>query len=110
MPVGPPMMSSAYHSRPHRSGDIARPHDGQLRVADPGVIPPSSLAMEQVTEAFVTQAPEGTTGGQIFAVCPADLTHHAFPSTTMADTGSLVTQVAVSHVSLSPLERESLGK
>jgi hypothetical protein len=66
--------------------------------------------MEQVTEALVTQASKGATGGQIFAVGSTDLADHSCPSTTMADTGSLVTQVAVSHVSLSPLERESLGK
>jgi hypothetical protein len=110
MPVGPPMMSSAYHSRAHRSGDIARPHDGQLRVAERGVVPLSGLPMEQVSEALVTQTPESTTGNQVFAVGPTDLTDHAAPSTTMADTGALVTQVTVSHVSLSPLERESLGK
>ena len=104
------MMSSAYHSRAQRSGDIAGPHDGQLRVADPETVPPSGLAMEQVIEALVTQAPEGTTGNQVFSVGPADLTDHAAPSTTMADTGPLAPQVAVSHFSLSPLERESLGK
>jgi hypothetical protein len=110
MPVGPPMMSSAYHSRAQRSGDIARPYDGELRVANPGLVPQSGLAMEQVSEALVTQAPESTTGDQVFAIGPSDLTDHACPSTTMAHAGSLMTQVAVSHFSLSPLERESLGK
>ena len=66
--------------------------------------------MEQVGDALVTQAPEGTARSQVFAVTSTDLADHASPSATVADTGSLVTKVAVSHFSLSPLERAPLGK
>jgi hypothetical protein len=107
------MMSfSDYHDRDNRcSGDIAVPHDGQLDVADPGVGPESGLAVEQGGDALVTEATEDTAGGKKLAVTSTDLADHCLPSATMADTVSLVTKVAaVSHVSLSPLEREPLGK
>jgi hypothetical protein len=66
--------------------------------------------MEQVGDALVTQAPECTTGCQVLAVASTNLADHASPSAAMADSGSLVTEIAVSHFSLSPLEREPLGK
>ncbi len=110
MPVGPPTMSSAYHPGSRWSGDIAGPHDGQLHVADSGIVTQSGLTMEQVGDAHVTQSSEGTAGSQVLAVTSTDLADHASPSATVTDTGSLMTNVAVSHFSLSPLEREPLGK
>jgi hypothetical protein len=93
------------------SGDIAVPNDGQLDVTDPGVVPESGLAVEQGGDALVTEATEGTAGGQVLAVPSTDLADHPSPSAAMADTGSLMTKIAaVSHFSLSPLEREPLGK
>jgi hypothetical protein len=110
MPVGPPTMPSAYHLRSRRSGDIAGSYDGQLHVADSGIIPQSGLTMEQLGNALVTQAPEGAAGGQELAVTSTNFADNASPSATVADTWSLVTKIAISHVSLSPLEREPLGK
>jgi hypothetical protein len=79
-------------------------------VADTRVVPQSGLTVEQIGDALVTQAPEGTTGRQVLAVTSTDFADHASPSATVAHTGSLVTKIAVSHFSLSPLEREPLGK
>ena len=108
--MGPPTMSSAYHPSSKRSGDIAGPHDSQLHVADSGILPQSALTMEQIGDALVTQASEGTAGWQELAIASMDLADNASPSATVADTWSLVTKIAISHVSLSPLEREPLGK
>jgi len=110
MPVGPPMMSPAYHLGRRWSGDIAGPQDGQLHVADYRIVPQGGLAMEQLGDALVTQATERTAGWQVLAVTSTDLADCASPSATMADTGSLVTKIAIAHFSLSPLEREPLGK
>ena len=60
MPVGPPTMPSAYHGGERGSGDIARTHDGQLHVANPEVVVPRRIGMEEVGHAIVTEAPEGT--------------------------------------------------
>jgi hypothetical protein len=79
-------------------------------VADPGIVPQRTLTMEQVGDALVAQTTEGTAGRQVLAVTTTDRTDRASPSATVADTGSLVTKIAISHVSLSPLEREPLGK
>ena len=110
MPVGPPMMSPAYHLGRRWSGDIAGPHDSQPHVADPGIVPQGALTMEQLGDALVTQTTEGTPRGQVLAVTSADFADHPSPSATVADTRSLMTKIAVSHFSLSPLEREPLGK
>jgi hypothetical protein len=103
-------MSSAYHPSSSWSGDIAGPHDRELHVAHPSTVPQGGLTMEQVSDALVAQASEGTTRCQVLAVTSTDLADHASPSAAMADSGSLVTEIAVSHFSLSPLEREPLGK
>jgi hypothetical protein len=66
--------------------------------------------MEQVGHALVTQTTEGPAGRKVLAVTSTHLAHCASPSATMADTGSLVTKIAIAHFSLSPLEREPLGK
>jgi hypothetical protein len=110
MAVGPPTMLAAYHPRCRCSGDIAGPHDGQPHVADPGIVPQRALTMEQVGGALVTQAPERTPGRQVLAVDSTDLADCASPSASVTDTGSLVTKIAIAHFSLSPLEREPLGK
>jgi hypothetical protein len=110
MPVGPPTMPSAYHPNSGCSGDIAGPHDSQPHVADPGIVPQGALTVEQLGDALVTQATERTAGWQVLAVTSTDLADCASPSATMADTGSLVTKIAIAHFSLSPLEREPLGK
>jgi hypothetical protein len=110
MAVGPPAMPSAYHLGSRWSGDIAGPHDGQPHVANPGVVAQGALTMEQVGDALVAQAPEGTARRQELAITSTDLADGTSPSATVADTGSLVTKIAISHFSLSPLEREPLGK
>jgi hypothetical protein len=110
MAVGPPAMPSAYHLSRGCSGDIAGPHHGQLHMTDPRIVPQGALAVEQVGDALVTQATEGAAGRQVLAVTSTDLAHCASPSATMADTGSLVTKIAIAHFSLSPLEPEPLGK
>jgi hypothetical protein len=103
-------MSSAYHPSSSWSGDIAGPHDREFHVADSGIVPQGGLTMEQVGDALVTQASETATRRQVLTVTATDLADHASPSAAVADTGSLVTEIAVSHFSLSPLEREPLGK
>jgi hypothetical protein len=110
MPVRPPTMSSAYHLEEGWSGDIASPHHGQLHVADPGIVAPRRLGMKEVGHAIVTEAPEGPACGQIFAVSSTHLADLASPSATVADTGSLMTKVALSHFSLSPWNGRPLGK
>lgn len=79
-------------------------------MADSGMVPQSGLTMEQVGDALVTQTSKGTAGSQVLAVTSTDLADHPSPSATVADTGSLMTKIALSHFSLSPLEREPLGK
>jgi hypothetical protein len=110
MSVGPPTMSSAYHRGSGWLGDIAIPHHGQLHLADLRVLPRSGLTTEEIGDALVTQASEVTAGSQVLAITSTDLADHASPSATMADTGSPAAKVALSHFSLSPLEREPLGK
>jgi hypothetical protein len=75
-----------------------------------GVVAQSSLPVEKVCNALVTQPSEGTAGSQILTVASTDLADQASPTAPMAHTGSLVTKVAVWHISLSPLKREPLGK
>jgi hypothetical protein len=111
MAVGPPAVFSAgYHVGSRWSGDIAVSQDGQLDVVHTGVGPQCGLTMEEGGDTFVTQATEGTARGEVFAVASTDLADRSSPSATVADPGSLVSKVAVSHFSLSPLEREPLGK
>jgi hypothetical protein len=111
MPVGPPTMSSAYHVMIGRSGDIAIPHDGQFRVANHPVFPQRRLAEEQVSDALGTKPTERSPRRQVLAVITADLPDGSSPSAAMAHPGTLMGEVvAVSHFSLSPLERGALGK
>jgi hypothetical protein len=99
-----------YHRASRWSGDIAVPKDGQLDVTNTGVVPQGGLAVEKVGDALVAQASKGTARGEVLAIGSTELADHSSPSATVADTGSMVTKVAVSHFSLSPLEREPLGK
>jgi hypothetical protein len=111
MPMGPTLMLSAdYHRGSWWSGDIAIPEHSELDVTHTWVVTQGGLTMEEGGDALVTQATEGPARGEILAIASTDLADYSSPSTTVADPGSLVTKVAVSHFSLSPLEREPLGK
>jgi hypothetical protein len=79
-------------------------------VADARIVAQGGLTMKEVGDALVTQASEGTAGGDVLAIASTHLADNASPSAPVAHTGSLVTKIALSHFSLSPLEREPLGK
>jgi hypothetical protein len=110
MPVGPPTMSSAYHVMIESSGDIAIPYEVQFRLANHPVFPQRRLANEQVSDAVGTKATERPPRRQVLAVTTADFPDGSSPSAAMAYPGALMGEVvAVSHFSLSPLERGALG-
>jgi hypothetical protein len=104
--VRPTTMTTAYHRRNSGSGDIAIPHDGEFRLGHNRAFPQGRLAMEEVGDAFGTEATEGPPGSQVPAVTTTDLPDGSSPSAAMAYPRALVGKtVADSHFSLSPLER-----
>jgi hypothetical protein len=111
MPMGPPMMSSTYHSGCRWLGDITIPRESQLCATGAGLFPLTGLTVKQVSDALAAKAPVRTTGREAFSISAADLSNYPAPATSMTNARPLMTEAtAVSHFSLSPLEREPLGK
>jgi hypothetical protein len=81
------------------SGDVALFDDSELDVALLRVTE-GSLPEEEISDAVIAEASEGTTSGQIFAILPTHLADNPSPAATVTYPGPLMTKVAtVSHAS-----------